>query len=162
MRLVPMTAALLLSILLAHPAVAEDVVTLSKGQSVYVPVYSHISHGNLDSQGQPMTLLLSAMLSIRNTDLHHPITVKSARYYDTDGKVLKEFVAKPVALGAMASMEQFIEHRDKSGGSGANFVVEWVADKPVNPPIIETVNAYFFGTQSVAFTSPGRVIQTKP
>jgi hypothetical protein len=49
-------------------------------------------------------------------------------------------------------------HRDKPR-SGANFLVEWKASKPINPPIIETVNAYFFGTQSVAFTSPGRPIR---
>lgn len=162
MRIALVAAALLLNALTAQPATAQDSLPLSKGQSVYVPVYSHISHGNLDGQGQPMALLLSAMLSIRNTDPAHGLTVTAVRYYDTHGKVLKEFVAKPVTLGPMASTEYFIEHKDKSGGSGANFVVEWQSDKPINPPIIETVNAYFFGTQSVAFTSPGRPIQAKP
>ena len=67
---------------------------LSKGQTVYVPVYSHISHGNLDGRGKASELLLSSMLSLRNTDPALPITITSARYYDTDGKMLREFMAK--------------------------------------------------------------------
>lgn len=156
------TAMLLITAILALPAAAEEAPPLSKGQMVYVPVYSHISHGNLDSQGQPMTLLLSSMLSIRNTDPANAITVTAVRYYDTSGKVLRDFISAPIMLGAMASTEYFVEHKDKTGGSGANFVVEWRADKPINPPIIETVNAFFFGTQSIAFTSPGRPLHAKP
>jgi hypothetical protein len=148
--------------LLAVPALAGDGPLLSKGQTVYVPVYSHISHGNLDSRGQPMALLLSNMLSIRNTDPTAAITVTAVRYYDTEGKVLREMISQPVKLGPMASTEYFVEHKDKSGGSGANFVVEWTAGKTVNAPIIETVNAFFFGTQSLAFTSPGRPIAPAP
>ena len=143
-------------------AEAEQTVPLSSGQSLYVPVYSHISHGNLDGRGKASELLLSSMLSLRNTDLRHPITITSARYYDTDGKLLREYLAKPLVLAPMGSSELFVEYQDKAGGSGANFVVEWKADRPVNLPLIETVNAYFFGTQSVAFTSPGRPISPNP
>ena len=155
-------ATLLILAVLALPAAAQEALPLSKGQMVYVAAYSHISHGNLDGQGQPMTLLLSSMLSIRNTDPSGTITVRAVRYYDTAGKVLRELVTAPLTLGAMASTEYFVEHKDKAGGSGANFVVEWSADRPVNPPVIETVNAFFFGTQSIAFTSPGRPIQPRP
>ncbi|MDO8608630.1 MAG: DUF3124 domain-containing protein [Phaeospirillum sp.] len=155
-------ATLLIFAALALPTAAHEPPALSRGQMVYVPVYSHISHGNLDSRGQPMSLLLSAMLSIRNTDPANSIIIRAIRYYDTDGKVLRDFITAPVTLGAMASTEHFVEHKDKAGGSGANFVVEWTADKPINSPIIETVNAFFFGTQSIAFTSSGRPIHPKP
>jgi len=130
----------------------------SKGQTVYVPVYSHIWHGNLDSKQKPQMLLLSSMLSIRNTDPNSGFTVKSVRYYDTAGKLLREFLAQPSSLAPMASTDLFVEHKDDQGGTGANFVVEWSADKPISEPIIETVNAYFFGPHSLAFTSPGRPI----
>jgi hypothetical protein len=154
-------AALFCATILAAPAArAEQPAPLSKGQTLYVPVYSHISHGNLDGRGKPSELLLSSMLSLRNTDPAGTVTVTSARYYDTEGKLLREYLPKPLVLGPMGSSELFVEHRDKTGGSGANFVVEWKSDKPVNPPLVETVNAYFFGTQSVAFTSPGRPIHT--
>ncbi len=143
-------------------ALAEQPQPLSKGQTLYVPVYSHISHGNLDGRGKPSELLLSSMLSLRNTDLAQSITITSVRYYDTDGKLLREYLPKPLTLAPMGSSELFVEHKDKTGGSGANFVVEWKSDRPVNIPVIETVNAYFFGTQSVAFTSPGRPILPNP
>jgi hypothetical protein len=143
--------------LLTGPAVAADI-SASTGQMVYVPVYSHIWHGNLDARGKPQMLLLSSMLSIRNTDPEDGMTVRSVRYYDTAGKMLREYLPHPARLGPMASTDLFVEHKDDSGGSGANFVVEWSADRPISPPIIETVNAYFFGPHSLAFTSPGRVI----
>lgn len=144
--------------LACQPVLAQDIPPLSKGQMLYVPVYSHISHGNLDHRGKASELLLSTMLSLRNTDPALPITVTSVRYYDTEGKMLRDYLAKPLVLAPMASSEVFVEHKDKSGGSGANFVVEWNSERPVNTPVVESVNAYFFGTQSVAFTSPGRPI----
>ena len=56
------------------------------GQTVYVPIYSHIYHYN--SQEQVMNL--SATLSIRNTDLTNSIIITSVRYYDSDGKLIRQ------------------------------------------------------------------------
>lgn len=151
---VPLLAA---TLAVAAPASAGEVET-SGGQTVYVPVYSHIWHGNLDSKGKPQTLLLSSMLSIRNTDPDHGMVVHAVRYYDTAGRLLRDYLGQPARLGPMASTDVFVEHKDDAGGTGANFVVEWSAAKPINTPIIETVNAYFFGPHSLAFTSPGKVI----
>jgi hypothetical protein len=155
-------AAAALCLLSGFPALAGEPAQLVQGQTVYVPVYSHIAHGNIDRSGKPATLLLSAMLSIRNVDPAQSISVRSVRYYDNDGKLLREYYAEPKVLGPLASTEVFVEHRDTAGGAGANFLVSWQADQPVNAPIIETVNAYFFGTQSVVFTSPGRPIRPSP
>lgn len=148
-------AVLLAALMWTLPVRAEP---LSAGQTVYVPVYSHIWHGNLDSRGKPQMLLLSSMLSVRNTDPASGIAVTSVRYYDTSGKMLREHLAAPATLGPMASTDFFVEHKDDTGGTGANFLVEWKADRPVNAPIIEAVNAYFFGPHSLAFTSPGKPI----
>lgn len=150
------TAALLLmtALLLARPAAAEER-DPSRGETVYVPVYSHIHHGNLDNDNQPARLLMSSMLSIRNVDPHFPITVRSVRYFDTEGKLLREYYPRPVKLGALASADVLIEHRDQAGGAGANFLVVWSADAPITPPIIESINSYFFGCQSGVFASRG-------
>lgn len=161
MRRLPALPSLIFStaaLLLSASAWAAEPVSTSKGQSVYVPVYSHIWHGNLDSKGKPQTLLLSSMLSIRNTDPYDGLTVRSVRYYDTAGKLLREFLPQPARLGPMASTDVFVEHKDDAGGTGANFVVEWSAERPISAPIIEVVNAYFFGPHSLAFTSSGKVI----
>lgn len=151
-------AALLMVV--AAPARADDAPGLSMGQTVYVPVYSHIWHGNIDKSGKPEKKLLSTMLSVRNTDPDAGLTLRSVRYYDTAGKPLRDYLAKPLALGPMASTDFFVEHKDDAGGTGANFLVVWDAARPVNPPVVETVHAFLFGAQSAAFVSVGRPIRT--
>lgn len=154
----PFAAAL--ALLVAGPAARASDLALSRGQTVYVPVYSHITHGNLDSRGKPGELLLSSMLSIRNTDPEASITVRAVRYHGDGGKLLQLYLKEPRTLPPLAATDFFVEHKDATGGTGASFLVEWTADTAVNPPIIETVNAYFFGPHSLAFTSPGRPIRT--
>lgn len=154
LAIVASVLALVLAVLPAHAQEGRQ----SKGQTVYVPVYSHIWHGNLDSKQKPQMLLLSSMLSIRNTDPNAAMVVRSVRYYDTAGQLLREYFPQGVTLGPMASTDLFLEHKDDKGGTGANFLVEWNAEKPISEPIVETVNAYFFGPQALAFTSPGRPI----
>lgn len=154
--LVALFAALSLSSVV--PAATAEPLRTSKGQTVYVPVYSHIWHGNLDGSGKPQTLLLSSMLSVRNTDPDTGLVIRSVRYYDTSGKMIREYTPVPAQLGPMASTDVFVEHKDNVGGTGANFIVEWSAAKPISAPIVEVVNAYFFGPHSLAFTSGGQVI----
>jgi hypothetical protein len=145
--------------LVALPCRAAEPGAPVSGQTVYVPVYSHILHGNLDSKGRPGSLPLSAMLSIRNTDAHGSLTVRSVRYVDTEGRPIRELVAQPRSLSPMASMELFVENKDMAGGSGANFVVVWDAAQPVDAPVIETIHSYFFGSLSAVFVSPGKPIR---
>jgi hypothetical protein len=147
-------------LVIASSAFADEAPPLSKGETVYAPVYSDVQYGNLDGSGNPSRMPLSAMLSIRNTNPGASITLKSARYYDSAGKELREFIEQPKTLAPLESTEVFVEHRDMAGGSGANFLVVWEAAAPVNPPVIEVVHGYFFGNQSVAFISPGRTIRT--
>lgn len=140
--------------LLGGAGFAGQMPPATQGQTVYVPVYSEVLYGNAEG-GKPERWLLSATLSIRNTDPNNSLVVLSVRYYDTDGKLIREYPGGK-KLGPLATTEAFVEHKDRSGGSGANFLVVWEADKPINAPIIETVHTYFFGTRSVAFTSPGQ------
>jgi hypothetical protein len=146
--------------LIGGASLAGDAPAMTQGQTVYVPVYSEVLYGNADSNGKPESWQLSATLSIRNTDPQTPLTVRSIRYYDTDGKLIREYAAGG-KVGPFATIEAFVEHKDKTGGSGANFLVVWDADKPINPPIIETVHTYFFGTRSVIFTSPGQALRVE-
>lgn len=122
---------------------------LSNGQAVYVPAYSHIYIGNKETPA-----LLAVTLSIRNTDPNHPIEILVVDYYETQGKLLKRYVSSPLTLDAMGTERYIIPQKDKAGGSGANFIVKWKANRPVNPPIIETI---MIGSRS-SFTSRGQVI----
>ena len=67
-----------------NPIAQLQTVTLANtkiimGQTIYVPIYSHIYHDN----SQKNVINLSATLSIRNTDLKNSIIITAVRYYDT-------------------------------------------------------------------------------
>ncbi len=125
------------------------------GQTVYVPIYSHIYHYN--SQDQVMNL--SATLSVRNTDSTNSIIITAVRYYDTDGQLVRQDVERPVALKPLASTSFFVAADDMSGGSGANFIVEWVAERTVSEPVIEAVMINTSGGQGISFISSGKVVE---
>lgn len=124
-----------------------------QGQVIYVPAYSHIYH----EDGSPY--LLTITLSIRNTSIDHDIVVKSVRYFDTKGKHVKSHLQKPLRLAALATVEFLIERDDTTGGSGANFLVEWVADQAVPEPIVEAVMICTKGQQGISFARSGKVIR---
>ncbi len=139
----------LVCLFLADQVCAGENAGLTKGQTLYVPAYSHIYSGNRENP-----FLLAVTLSIRNTDPDNAIEVTRVAYYDTAGKLLKSYLESPKTLHALESARYIVPEKDKAGGSGANFIVEWKAAKPVNPPIVETI---MIGARS-SFTSRGQVI----
>jgi hypothetical protein len=142
----------------ALPAPAAE--ALSSGQSLYLPIYSHVWHGDRVVDGKyPLKTLVSSLVSIRNTSLKTPIKVTSARYYGTDGKLLKEYVAAPITVGPMGTYELFIEKKESAGGSGANFVIQWESAQPTNPPVVEALHADIKGHQTLTFVTTARPIQ---
>ncbi|VEN74856.1 conserved hypothetical protein [Candidatus Desulfarcum epimagneticum] len=134
---------------------AEKNIDLSKGQVLYVPAYSHIYSGNRERP-----FMLTVTLSIRNIDPKHRIKINMVDYYETQGKLLKKYMDKPIILNPLGSLRYVISERDKTGGSGANFMVEWQSNKFVNPPIIESIMIGTQSQQGVSFTSRGKVIYT--
>ncbi len=136
------------------PAQAADkTIGLSDGQTIYVPAYSHIYGGN-----DERPFLLTVTLSIRNTDPVHKLSVTRVDYYETQGKPLKTYITKPIILKPLGTVRYVIPEHDTSGGSGANFIVQWEADKMINPPIVETIMISTRTQQGVSFTSRGREI----
>lgn len=119
--------------------------------SVYVPVYSHIYY-----RDEHRYVNLAITMSVRNTDAEHPIAIRSVRYYDTAGSLVRTYVSQPVRLGRMATREFIVPEDDRSGGSGANFVVDWSAAQPVTEPVLEAVMIGTTGAQGISFTSAGR------
>lgn len=132
----------------------DDKIEIAMGQTIYVPVYSHIYYEN-----QQNLFYLSATLSIRNTDMTHPIIITSVRYYDTQGKLIKQYLEQPVELSSLASMDFVVERTDTSGGSGANFIVEWIAETTVSEPVVEAVMISAVSNQGISFISSGKVIK---
>ena len=132
---------------------AKDI-RLSAGQTVYVPIYSHIYSG---VKARPFDL--AATLSIRNTNLKSSINLVSVKYYDSEGKLVKDYLEAPIRLNALATTRYIIAEDDKAGGSGANFIVVWKSEQRINPPIIEGVMIGTHSGQGISFVSRGQVIK---
>jgi hypothetical protein len=125
-------------------------IEIADGQTVYVPVYSHIYANG----GKPY--LLETTVSIRNLDPNREIFIKSAKYFDTGGSLIKEYLEETMSLGPLATTAFLVEKHDTSGGSGANFVVVWDAAEPVYEPLVEAIMVGFSEGRSISFSSPGR------
>ncbi|MCK9377097.1 MAG: DUF3124 domain-containing protein [Syntrophobacterales bacterium] len=129
---------------------------LIKGQTVYIPCYSNVI------SGPPiyMVVPLRANLVIHNTDPSQPITILRIDDYDSDGKKVSSYLKQPVKLNPLAATRVVIKETKKEAeGLGANFIIQWQADKRVNEPIIECLMLGTLGNQGFSFTAQGRIIQ---
>lgn len=128
---------------------------LTRGQIVYVPVYSHVYH----QEGSPH--LLTVTLSVRNTSTDKSMMLRSVDYYDTNGKKVKAYLPSLLELSPLSTKEFLVKRTDASGGSGASFLVEWTAKEPISAPIVEGVMIDTTRQQGISFVTPGRVIASQ-
>ena len=131
-------------------------VELSEGQTVYVPVYSHIYIGV-----KGLTYDLAISLSIRNIDPVASITVVSVDYHDAKGKLVREHLKNPIHVAPLASADFFVSETDSTGGLGASFIVKWKSAVKVNVPIIEGIMAGTKSGQGISFSSRGKAIKDR-
>ncbi len=118
-------------------------------REVYVPIYSDIYNQTRDSR-----TLLTATLSIRNTSLRDSLFVSKIDYYNTAGDLVRSYIHQPIYLRPMESLDYVIEQQDNSGGSGANFVIDWYSRKPLHP-LFQAVMVGGLGSQAFSFTTEG-------
>ena len=141
-------------------AQAQDVRSPSSGQTVYLPIYSSMLFGNLSRGGVPSRVLLSAMISIRNTDASRTVRLTSVQYHDSTGKLLREYLQEPATIEPLGTREYFVELHDDSGGSGANFLMRWESDTPASPPLLEAIHANLDSARGVVFITQGISVST--
>lgn len=127
--------------------------SIRMGETIYVPLYADIYILNENRK-----LGLTSTLSIRNTDMLAPVYLKTIDYFNTEGKKIRTYLKHPVRLGPLQTTEIVVAHEDNEGGSGANFIVEWVSDKHVSTPLIESIMINTYNGQGISFTSQGKVI----
>ncbi len=154
----PCSAALVFALLLLS-AFSTDApaggITRWLTQTVYVPLYSHIY---ADERYRDKPFNLTATLSIRNIDPENGLTLKNVDYFDSEGRLLKKYLDKPVTIAPLASTRFIVKESESEGGSGAKFIVTWTAPKPIAEPIIESVMIGTKLQQGISFLSRGRVI----
>jgi hypothetical protein len=147
--------------LLAASAFAADEAALLSGQTLYLPVYSHVYHGDPGKDGRPAQTLVSTHVSIRNTDPQTSIRLVSARYYDTAGKLVRAYLNAPVIIPPLGTHEMFVPRTDTAGGSGANFLIVWNAEAPANPPIVEALHADIREARTLMFITTGQALKVR-
>jgi hypothetical protein len=125
---------------------------ISASQIVYVPVYTYIESGDGETQ------MLDAVLSIRNSDPAHSITVSSARFYDGKGNLVQEYLdGGPVKLAPLEARTLTLsQNYSHNIGAAANFIVEWNSAEPVYEPIVDAIMFGFNNGKSITFKSVGR------
>ncbi len=124
------------------------------GEYVYVPVYSSIYY-----RDSTKVYNLTVTLGIRNTDIENDIFIKEINYNNSKGENVKKFLNKPVGVKPLETFDLVIAEDDISGGIGANFIVKWVSQKPVQSPIIEAVMISIRQGVGLSFLETGRVIK---
>ncbi len=122
------------------------------GGLVYVPVYSSIAH----RPGAPY--YLNATLSIHNIHLSGSIWLTAVNYYNTTGQRVRELVAEPILVKPLETKQFVIPKTDKTGGTGANYIVKWEADLPMPSPKIEALMISTQSQQGISFMTHGTVV----
>lgn len=92
--------------------------------------------------------------------MDNSIKVIKANYHNTNGDLIKTYVQKALILKPLQTVQIVIQEDDKSGGTGANFIVEWVSETNVSSPIVEAVMISTSGQQGISFTTTGKVIRS--
>ena len=124
--------------------------SLTKG-TTYLSVYSQIY-----SQTESRTHDLTATVSLRNTNAKDTIYIGKAEYFDTHGNSIRTYFKKTIFIPPMATAEIIIDEHDREGGTGANFIFEWMIKPDSNEPFFEAVMISTSGQQGLSFKTEGK------
>lgn len=139
------------ALLLAGAAAAEP--HQSKGQTIYVPVYSEVFIGNKAGR-----LPVRATVFFRNTDPKHTLKISSAMYHGQDGKPIEQMVGEPRSVAPLATVQFDIAETATRGGPAPSLIVDWKAAQPVVEPLVECVSATAYSQQGISILTRGKVI----
>lgn len=126
--------------------------SLMSGES-YLSVYSQIY-----SYSQHKIYNLTAMVSIRNASVEDSIYLSKIDYYDSDGDLFKSYIENPVFVKPMETLDIVINEVEIAGGTGPNFIFDWLIPKNCPEPIFEGVMTSTSGQQGLSFITHAKRI----
>lgn len=121
-------------------------------QTVYAPVYQKVV---IDERGRELTL--TTELSLRNVDPARAVELLSVALYDSQGRLIKQYLPKPAILPPLATRR--IHAQPARQGGGGCFLVRWRGPAGVNPPLIQTLMMGTAGQQGISLMSEGRPLR---
>ena len=120
-----------------------------KTKKVYVPVYSNIYQRTRNER-----TALTSTLSIHNTSETDTLFITRIDYFNTEGELVKKHLESTIYVNTFETIEYVVEEQDNSGGSGANFVIEWYGNEKLNP-LFQAVMIGGLGNKTFSFTTEG-------
>ncbi|MCB9222795.1 MAG: DUF3124 domain-containing protein [Crocinitomicaceae bacterium] len=123
---------------------------LEKGQT-YLSIYSSIY-----SFTEQSTTNLTATASIRNINTEDTVYVTNASYYNTKGELVRTYFDFPIYLAPLETIEIVVHQQDETGGTGGNFIFEWLKDSTINEPYFEAVMISMSAQQGLSFSTKGQ------
>ena len=137
------------------PVQGQERVKKSKGQKILIPIHPQIF---IDDRGA--TIELTTTLMVYNTDPAGKVELASIKFYDPEGKMIKEHLAGPRELAPLSSFVLLIQPlKMKKRGPGSIILLEWSSrGKPVNSPLIEGVSIGAQGNQGISFHNNGIIV----
>ncbi len=121
--------------------------------TTYLSIYSQIY-----SQTEHRTHNLTATISMRNANKSDTIYINKAEYFDTKGNSIRTYFDRPIFIAPMETVEIVIDEKDQEGGTGANFLFDWVIKQNTNEPFFEGIMISTSGQQGLSFTTQGKRI----
>jgi hypothetical protein len=104
-------------------------------QSLYLPIHAR----------------LPAQINIRNTDPDIALVVTHAHIYDANGKQIRDLLPAPLSVPPFGVRELAVQRSD-----GGSVIIEWSAERPINPPQVEALHGDARSTMFVSIAQPIR------
>ena len=117
---------------------------------IYSEIYSTSEHNTHD---------LTVTVSMRNTSDKDSIYLTKAAYYSTSGELIRTYFDYPIFIKPLETVDIIIEESDDTGGTGANFIFDWLNNNALTDPIFEAIMISTRGQQGLSFTTQGKRIK---
>ena len=135
------------------PIATEKINNTFDRKTIYIPVYSHVYIS------ENVYTRLSITLSIRNSDLLKDLYVESIDYYNTEGKLVKQYIKEPHLLKPLSTVDYVVNLEDMSGGNGAKFLINVASKNKINTPIIQAIMTNTLGNSNLCFLTEGHILE---
>jgi hypothetical protein len=122
---------------MAAPQAAPGSTTLVAWQTLYLPLHAR----------------LPAQVNIRNTDPEMTLEVTGARHHDANGKRTRDLLQAPLRVPPLGVRELTVQR-----GDGGSLIIEWSAERPINPPQVEALHG---DSRTAMFVTAAQPIQNR-
>ncbi|EJF54695.1 Protein of unknown function (DUF3124) [Saprospira grandis DSM 2844] len=133
---------------------AQQLLTPIKGEEKksYLSVYPAVFSLHEGRQHQ-----LTVTLSLRNRSPKDSLYISQLDYYNGEGELLRNYLEQPIFLRPLQTLSLVLNEKDKEGGTGASFIINWLqAAGPT--PIFEAIMISTSGQQGLSFRTQAEQI----